>query len=88
MVGEPRLREHGAERVVVVCIKINVNQKSLTIEEMLRQRKRTVVAVGEGLAKEIRSGPPGAARPARPAPRAHSVASHGLRVRAASSSRA
>ncbi len=49
--------------MVVVGIKINVNQKSPTIEEMLRQRKRAVVAVGEGLAKEIRSGPRAAARP-------------------------
>ena len=55
VVGEPRLKEHAGQRVVVVRVKININQKSLTIEEMLRQRKRTVVAVGEGLAKEMRS---------------------------------
>jgi hypothetical protein len=54
VVGEPTLREHNRRRVVVVSVRVNINQRSLTIEEMLRQRKQTVVAVGENLAKEIR----------------------------------
>ena len=54
MVGEPAVREHNGKRVVVVSVRVNINQKSLTIEEMLCQRKQTVLAVGENLVKEIK----------------------------------
>jgi hypothetical protein len=53
VVGEPMLRAYDHQSVVVVTMKVNINQKSLTIEEMLRQRKQTVVSVAENLAREV-----------------------------------
>ena len=53
VVGEPMLRVYDHQSVVVVTMKVNINQKSLTIEEMLRQRKQTVVSVAENLAREV-----------------------------------
>ena len=47
------LRVYDHQSVVVVTMKVNINQKSLTIEEMLRQRKQTVVSVAENLAREV-----------------------------------
>lgn len=39
--------------VVVVSIKVNINQKSKTLEEILGLRRNTVLTAGENLKKEI-----------------------------------
>jgi hypothetical protein len=53
VIGEPTLREHRQKRVVVVSVRVNINQKGLTIEEMLRQRKRMVKGVADSLVRDI-----------------------------------
>ena len=53
VVGNPKVVKFNDKPVVVVSVKVNVNQKALTIEDMLRQRQRSIRTVGENLAKEI-----------------------------------
>jgi hypothetical protein len=39
---------------VVISIRVNINQKSLVIEEILSQRKQTIAAIAENLMKEVK----------------------------------
>ena len=39
--------------VVVVSVKVNINQKSKTIEEILCQRKQTAIDIGDTVINEI-----------------------------------
>ena len=53
MIGNPKVEMFDSKPVVVVSIKVNINQKSKTLEEILGLRKNTVVTAGENLKKEI-----------------------------------
>jgi hypothetical protein len=59
VIGNPRVElvnngGKGKKEVVVVSIKVNINQKSRTLEEILELRKHTVMTAGENLKKEIK----------------------------------
>ena len=58
VVGNPRVENvdvDGAEKpLVVISIKVNINQKSKTLEEILGLRKLTVMNAAANLRKEIR----------------------------------
>ena len=53
VIGNPRVEEHDSKPVLVVSIKVNINQKSKTLEEILGLRKQTIITAGENLKKEI-----------------------------------
>ena len=54
MVGNPTIEKLDGKPVLVISIKVNVNQKSLVIEEMLRQRQSTIVAIHVNLMTEVK----------------------------------
>ena len=41
-------------QVLVLSLKLNVNQKALTIEEMLCKRQRLVISIADNLFRETR----------------------------------
>ncbi len=45
---------HNDKPVVVVSVKVNSNQKSLRIEEILSSRKKTILAFVDNIAREIK----------------------------------
>jgi len=54
VVGQPRVDMHEGKPVIVVSVDVNINQKALTIEGILSQRKQTLLSVGENLKREIK----------------------------------
>jgi hypothetical protein len=53
VVGSPHTEQHDGKPVVVLRIKVNINQKAQVIEEILSQRKQTIVAIAENVMKEV-----------------------------------
>ncbi len=53
VVGSPHTEQHDGKPVVVLRIKVNINQKSQVIEEILSQRKQTMVGIAESIMKEV-----------------------------------
>ena len=53
VVGYPRLEYFLDKPVVILSVTVNINQKSLTIEEVLSQRKNMIEALGQNVGKEI-----------------------------------
>lgn len=53
VIGYPRIERYNQKQLVVVSVKVNINQKALTIEEILEQRKCNILAIGDRLEKEI-----------------------------------
>lgn len=54
VVGRPRLDSYNGKPILILSIKVNINQKSPTIEEVLSQRKNIIVALGQNVSKEIK----------------------------------
>jgi hypothetical protein len=54
VVGYPRLESHNGKPIIILSIKVNINQKSPTIEEVLSQRKNIISALGQRVSKEIK----------------------------------
>lgn len=52
--GNPWVKMHNDKPVVVMSVKVNSNQKSLRIEEILGSRKKTILAFVDNIAREIR----------------------------------
>jgi hypothetical protein len=52
VVGSPRIEQHDGKDVVVLRVKVNINQKAQVIEEMLSQRKQTIVGIAENVMRE------------------------------------
>ena len=53
VVGNPTVEKFDGKPVVVFTIRVNINQKARTIEEVLSQRKQTAVVFAENVAKEL-----------------------------------
>ena len=53
VVGNPIMERFNGKPVVVFTIRVNINQKARTIEEVLGQRKQTAVTFTENVAKEL-----------------------------------
>jgi hypothetical protein len=53
VVGNPTIEQFDGKPVAVFTIRVNVNQKARTIEEMLSQRQQTAVTFTENVAKEL-----------------------------------
>ncbi len=53
VVGSPHIEKHDGKAVVVLCVKVNINQKAQVIEEILSQRKQTIVGIAENVMKEV-----------------------------------
>ncbi len=53
MVGNPTIEKFDGKPVAVFAIRVNINQKARTIEEILCQRKLTAVTFTENVAKEL-----------------------------------
>ena len=54
VIGNPTFEKFDGKYVIVIRINVNINQKSQVIEEILGQRKQTIVAIAEGLQKEVK----------------------------------
>ncbi len=52
--GNPWVKMHKDKPVVVVSVKVNSNQKSLRIEEILSSRKKTLLALADNAANGIK----------------------------------
>jgi hypothetical protein len=53
VIGNPHIERHEGKPVVVLEIKVNINQKAQVIEEMLSQRKQTIAGIAENIMKEV-----------------------------------
>ena len=53
VVGSPKVEMHDNKPVIVVRIKVNINPKTMTLEEILGRRKQTVRAIGEGIINDV-----------------------------------
>ena len=53
VVGNPTMEKFDGKPVVVFTIRVNINQKARTIEEVLSQRKETAVTFTENVTKEL-----------------------------------
>jgi hypothetical protein len=53
VVDRPTIEMRENVPVVVVSVKVNINQKSKTIEEILCQRKQTAIDIGDAVINEI-----------------------------------
>jgi hypothetical protein len=53
-VGNPWVTMHEDKPVVVVSFKVNSNQKSLRIEDILGSRKQNILAFADNVAREIK----------------------------------
>jgi hypothetical protein len=53
VVGNPTMEKFDGKPVVVFTIRVNINQKARTIEEVLSQRKQTAVTFTENVTKEL-----------------------------------
>ncbi len=53
VVGSPHTELYNGKPVVVVSINVNINQKAQVIEEILSQRKQTIVGIAENVMKEV-----------------------------------
>jgi ankyrin repeat protein len=53
VIGYPKVEIRDKVPVLVVSVKVNINQKAMTIDEILRRRKHTVTALIEGVENEI-----------------------------------
>ena len=53
MVGNPAIEKLDGKPVAVFTIRVNINQKARTIEEVLSQRKQTAITFTENAAKEL-----------------------------------
>jgi hypothetical protein len=53
VVGNPTMEKFDGKPVVVFTIRVNINQKARTIEEVLGQRKQTALTFTENVAKEL-----------------------------------
>ena len=53
VVGSPKLEMYNNKPVLVVSIKVNINQKAGTIEEILGRRKATMMSIGEGVINDV-----------------------------------
>ena len=54
VVGNVRVEKYEHKPVLIVSVKVNINQKARIIEEILSQRQQTILAIGDGLSREIR----------------------------------
>ena len=52
--GNPTFEKFDGKHVMVIKVKVNINQTSQVIEQILGQRKQTIVAIAEGLQKEVK----------------------------------
>ncbi len=53
VIGHPKVEIGDKVQVLVVSVKVNINQKAMTIDEILRRRKHTVTALVEGVVNDI-----------------------------------
>jgi hypothetical protein len=53
VVGNPTIEKFDGKPVAVFVIRVNINQKSRIIEEMLTQRKQTAITFAENVAREL-----------------------------------
>ncbi len=53
VVGNPTIEKFDGKPVVVFTIRVNINQKARTIEEILSQRKQTAISFTKNVAKEL-----------------------------------
>ena len=53
VVGNPHTEQHDGKPVVVLSIKVNINQKAQVIEEILGQRKQTIIGIADNVMKEV-----------------------------------
>jgi len=53
VIGYPKVEIRETVPVLVVSVKININQKAMTIDEILSRRQNTVTALVEGVMNEI-----------------------------------
>ena len=54
MIEEPFMETYKDHQIIIVRVKININLKSLTIEEMIGKRRRAQIVMIENLMKEVR----------------------------------
>ena len=54
VIGEPQLETVHGQDIVVLHVKININLKAQTIEEMIGRRKQSQIVLVENLMKEIK----------------------------------
>ena len=54
VIGEPQLETVHGQDIVVLHVKININLKAQTIEEMIGRRKQSHIVLVENLMKEIK----------------------------------
>jgi hypothetical protein len=53
VVGNPTIEKFDGKPVAVFTIRVNINQKACTIEEILSQRKQTAITFTENVAREL-----------------------------------
>lgn len=53
--GEPRLELMGGEEIMVISLRVSVNQKSLTIDQLMSRRRTLHLAMAETLRKETQA---------------------------------
>jgi hypothetical protein len=53
VIGYPKVEIRNNVPVLVVSVKVNINQKAMTIDEILRRRKHMVTSLIEGVENEI-----------------------------------
>ncbi len=53
VVGNPRLEMLDKKQVLVLPTKVNINQKMMTIEEILSQRKHTVISMRNSVLSDV-----------------------------------
>ena len=53
VVDSPKVEMRDKRPVIVVAVKVDINQKAMVIEEILRQRKKAVITIADSIINEI-----------------------------------